>query len=31
MVTTEIVDAETPFAEDILKAMAQLGIGIIAG
>ncbi len=26
MVTTEIVDAETPFAEDILKTMSQLGI-----
>ena len=26
MVTTDIVDAETPFAEDILKTMARLGI-----
>jgi sugar phosphate isomerase/epimerase len=26
MITTDIVDAETPFAEDILKTMARLGI-----
>jgi sugar phosphate isomerase/epimerase len=26
MVTTDIADAETPFAEDILKTMARLGI-----
>jgi sugar phosphate isomerase/epimerase len=26
MITTDIVDAETPFAEDILKTMAGLGI-----
>jgi sugar phosphate isomerase/epimerase len=26
MVTTDIVDAETPYAEDILKTMADLGI-----
>ena len=26
MVTTDIVDAETPFAEDILKTIADLGI-----
>ena len=26
MVTTDIVDAETPFAEDILKTLAELGI-----
>ena len=26
MLTTDIVDAETPFAEDILKAMSELGI-----
>ena len=26
MITTDIVDAETPYAEDILKTMAELGI-----
>ena len=26
MITTDIVDADTPFTEDILKAMADLGI-----
>ncbi len=26
MVTTDIADADTPFAEDILKACAALGI-----
>ncbi len=26
MITTDIVDADTPYAEDILKTMAQLGI-----
>jgi sugar phosphate isomerase/epimerase len=26
MITTDILDAETPFAEDVLKTMAELGI-----
>ena len=31
MITTDIIDIESPYAEDILKTMADLGIRTIAG